>query len=1016
MSSLASEVRGMINELLGLDIESYCSLSTVEDDLSFVTKDGGLMTLIRAHGHRRVIGESELATLCEQLVTLLGSGLAGQYHTIDVVFISDPARTGQDIASMLAPSVRTAQRQGLDLEDIFQERMRHLPQFTAAESCYLVIWTSPAGLPRSVRRQEAREKRRRIKEKKLPGGFTRHNQNSYAVNGYLPDTHRSFVSTVLSDMAAFGFDLDALPVRQACQALRDLIDPEWTPKEDWSPVLPGDCPPQAETPEGYDHASCWLPALSHQLLPRDLHIHDYRTVQVGDRLYQPIAVDLPQLTEAQRFEWLFDRIRRERIPWRLQIRLEGNVGLWLMNKRAVSGLLYFAGHQNKLISKSVMALRKYLNSGGVAVRAQMALTSWVSLCQTLTQERNHLEELRARTAQLASYVQAWGTCTVREYTGHPIKGYFASLPGFSRHHIGTRYAAPLADLMRTVPLYRPASPWRRGPMLFRTRDGKLYPYQPGSSEQGLWNSLYYARPGSGKSVTMNANNLALILSSGFRKLPFVRIIDIGPSSEGLISLVQEALPPARRHEAQFYPMSNVDRFAVNTLDTQLGLRRPLPQERAFNISFISILATKPGDTEPPDGVADMIGLILDLAYDHYAEPGAPKRYTAHQDHRVDRAIEQHHIVTDSDTIWWEIVDALFQAGDVDNATRAQRYAVPILSDLVAIAQAPQVQDIYGGMHLIGTGESPIQLFNRIISAATREFPILAYPTRFDIGNARLASLDIANLCGDMTVIGQRQTAIAYMLARHILGRDIFLDEHSARYAPTLYQNHHRQRFDEAEAYPKKLCMDEKHRCGPIRPVNAQIVRDMREGRKNNVHVDLASQIMTDFTDEMIELASSVYIMEYGNDDIAEEARERFSLPPSAMALLRTYGNGPNAEGAPFLSSMKTKRGHIYQLLYLTNGPIEMWALATTAEDRYIRRKLYAQYGPKPARAALATLYPAGSVKAEIERRLDSSLDANLDKEDVMRGIIDDVSRFIEQDLAQRHPASETTPPTHLQVA
>ena len=90
-----------------------------------------------------------------------------------------------------------------------------------------------------------------------------------------------------------------MPVRQACHALRDMIDPEWTPEEDWSPVLPGDLPPQAETAQsGYDHASCWLPALSHQLLPRAIHIPDYRTVQVGDRLYQPITVDLPQLTDS----------------------------------------------------------------------------------------------------------------------------------------------------------------------------------------------------------------------------------------------------------------------------------------------------------------------------------------------------------------------------------------------------------------------------------------------------------------------------------------------------------------------------------------------------------------------------------------------------------------------------------------------------------------------------------------------------------------------------------------------
>ena len=110
-----------------------------------------------------------------------------------------------------------------------------------------------------------------------------------------------------------------------------------------------------------------------------------------------------------------------------------------------------------------------------------------------------------------------------------------------------------------------ASPWRRGALLYRTRDGKLYPYQPGSSEQGTWNELYFARSGSGKSATMNADNLGLVLSSGFRRLPFIRIIDIGPSSEGLIDLLREGLSPDRRHEAQFHALVNDAGWAVNPL-------------------------------------------------------------------------------------------------------------------------------------------------------------------------------------------------------------------------------------------------------------------------------------------------------------------------------------------------------------------------------------------------------------------------------------------------------------------
>ncbi len=97
MPGLRAEVASLFAEWFGLDVERYTSLTTVEDDTSFVSKDGGLMSLLLVHGHRRVVGAAELAHLTGQLVTLWGSVLSGHYHTLDVCFHSDPAATGHPI-------------------------------------------------------------------------------------------------------------------------------------------------------------------------------------------------------------------------------------------------------------------------------------------------------------------------------------------------------------------------------------------------------------------------------------------------------------------------------------------------------------------------------------------------------------------------------------------------------------------------------------------------------------------------------------------------------------------------------------------------------------------------------------------------------------------------------------------------------------------------------------------------------------------------------------------------------
>ena len=1007
MAAFLTELQDLLAQTFGLDVEAYTSLTTVEDDECFVTKDGGLMSVLHLRGHLRVVGAEELALLTQQWVTLLGTTLGdGEAHLLDVIFTSDPTRTASELERFLAPCARTAERQGLDLHDLFAERVRRLPDHACSESVYLVLWTTPAGLPRALRWQARREQRREAARLNLPG-LTRDHQNPWVRNRYLVDTHRSVMKTLLADLTALGFALEILPTPAACRAIRTEIDPEWTPRE-WQPHLPGTClPAPRERPDGaLDAGGCWFPAFGRQLIPRGLDVLDYRTLRVGDRWYQPFYVDVPQLTEVQRFEKLLERTRQARLPWRLLVRLSGGAQAWLRARRLWAGLLRFASHQNKLIDAAVVALSRHLNEGNVGVRAQMALTTWVNTAEPLRSGHSHREELNARTALLASHVQAWGTCAVRGSPGAPVTAWASTVPGLSLLHIATRYAAPLADVVKTLPVFRPASPWREGAAIYRDRTGKLFPFQPGSPLQGTWNELYFARPGSGKSVAMNANNLALILSPGLVRLPYVRGIDIGPSSEGLVALVRDALPPGRRFEAQFHVLQNRPDWAINPLDTQLGFRRPLPQDQAFLVSFLSLLATPPGETDPPEGVADLAGLVLDLAYDHYGDDQAPKPYTAAQDPTVDAALSEQRIALPERPTWWEVVDALFEVGAIPAAIRAQRHAVPRLGELSAIARLQPVRDLYEtNMRLQRTAESPVDLFNRVISAAVREWPLLAYPTRFDLGNARVASLDVAALCGDMTPVGQRQTAIAYMLARHVLGRDLFLDAQTAALAPARYRNWHRARMEELLATPKKFFMDEKHRCGKNNAVNAQIVRDMREGRKGNLLVGMASQILEDFTEDMVELATAIYLMEYPSDAMAAVARAKFSLSKSALDELRVRGTGPTPAGAPFLGVFRTKRGLVAHLLYLTAGPIELWALATTAEDRVIRQRLYHRFDPRQARAALAQAYPGGTVKAELQRRLDEQTDRPpddvLDRDAVLDALTEEVAQLAVQGRAAR---------------
>ena len=58
------------------------------------------------------------------------------------------------------------------------------------------------------------------------------------------------------------------------------------------------------------------------------------------------------------------------------------------------------------------------------------------------------------------------------------------------------------------------------------------------------------------------------------RLPRIAIIDIGPSSSGLISLLKEALPASKRHLVAYHRLRMTPEYSINPFDTQLGCRYP----------------------------------------------------------------------------------------------------------------------------------------------------------------------------------------------------------------------------------------------------------------------------------------------------------------------------------------------------------------------------------------------------------------------------------------------------------
>jgi len=946
---------------------SYVELEAADREHTLVSRDGSLISFIRIEGIRFLVGSEEFERIHGGISRALQTAMGHNGHTVQMVFSYDKDAVKGEIADIFVPARNTAKRLELGLDDLFDERINYLANYCAKEQTFLVLWTTPALLSRKQREDALKRKRALVKKHKIPP--MRNAQSIVAALGELRESHESFVRATVSDFNLLGFDVDLLTAHQAIYHARNSVDPEFTDKE-WQPYLVGDkIPRRAMMPaKGRDVSDIMWPNLARQIVPRDGENLGLHTAQIGDRIYAPLFIDLfPK--EIQHFGDLFQRCFSANIPWRISFLMEGN-GLYSISfKSAISAILSFASSDNALINDAAKYL-KYIetNTDDSVIKLRVALTTWAPVGQ--------MSVLRTRAAELAKAVQGWGHCEVSDVSGDAFEAVLSTTVGLMSRSIATPSVAPLTDAVYMLPITRPSSAWEQGAILFRSPDGKPWPYQPGSTKQTTWIDLIYARPGSGKSVLSNAINLALCLNGGLQRLPRIAIIDIGPSSSGLISLIKEALPPAKRHLAAYHRLRMTPDYAINPFDTQLGCRYPTPIERSFLVNFLTLLATPLGSDKPYDGITDMAGMVVDELYKSLADDGNPHAYSIDREARIDAALREINFNPDTHATWWEITDALFAEHRIHEAYLAQRYAMPLVVDATSICRAPAIEDLFGRI-TAPTGEPLVQAFGRMISSAVREYPILSRVSAFDLGEARVVSLDLDEVAKTGGEAADRQTAVMYMIARYIMARDYYLTLENLQEMSPNYHAYHKERITEIREDPKRIVFDEFHRTSKARAVRDQVIVDMREGRKWKVQVALLSQALEDFDPVMVDFATSIFIMDAGPAQSVEKSAKVFGLSDTARHALRTRVHGPRAGGGTFLAQFATKQGINVQLLTNTIGPIELWAFSTTAEDARVRNELYERIGPKNARYVLAGMYPSGSIAHVIESRLASLKETGL---------------------------------------
>ena len=961
--------------MLRQPVESFIRLETSDDRVSFAADDGSLVSLIRVDGSRQIIGEQEYKKILADAVVKFGTRFDRPGHALQVYFVRNPDRVGEELQRLLSPSQRAAENIGLNLDDIFDERSRHLKKYLAWEEIYFVLWTRPSILTKSDFSREAKNSRKRqwvrAEEAQYP----------FAAVGALRTRHKSFLTAITTALKEMGIQSTEMEVHEALRAIRANLF-QVSANSGWKACLPGD-PIPARAPEHKgDMAELLWPALRQQLSMTSARVINDHVVEMGKYIWGGVDMVLgPQ--DPLPFPALLNRLSESNTPFRVSFLLEGGGSQGMGLQTFLVSIMAVTNIENKQIKDSLEALTELSRSEPI-VKLRISFCTWAP--------KDDMDLLEDRLSNLVQGVESWGYCQISQLTGDPLDCVMSSALGIACASTAPAGIAPLYEMMKLVPWQRASSPFDNGAILFRTPDGRVWPYQTGTNITTTWFDLVFSQPGGGKSVLMNTLNLGTCLAVGITCLPFVAVVDIGPSSAGLVSLLKDALPPNRRHEVAAYRLQMNQQFAINPFDTKLGMRYPQVTERSFLIEILTVLCTPPGQADPYDGISQLSGMVVDEMYrwrDDEMANAEPRPYLPRIDKVVDEALRKNEIVIPSSCYWWDVVDILFDKGLTFEASLAQRYAMPTVGDAVAAARRPQIRNLLDKTSIGTSSEGVIHAFERMITSSVREFPILSSITRFSLNETRICALDLADVCPQGDATADRQTTLMYMLARHALVTPWWINEEALLQMPVKYRAFHGARLRDFSETPKRLCFDEFHRTSSSKSMRGQVVRDVREGRKRGIQIILASQMLHDFDDDMVDLATGVWVLGTAISDAAvDETQNRFGLTDTARWIIRHKLTGPKSSGGPCLLVLGTTEGRYEQHLINTLGPIELWAFSTSTEDVQIRNQLYARFGASQARRLLAINFPGGSARSEIRRRVTLLSDEGDAKKATTAAVID----------------------------
>lgn len=921
------------DSLKRMAVEDYCPIQGVVNDHTYFLNNTALVTVFEIKGATFLMGAAERTLFISELKDLFTTVLRDQNAAIQMVYQRDRIQVKDKLKGYYAPLLGKAKALRMNADGLINERIERMLPYLSGTEVYIVLYTYPHQL---ISKEAMKEFRKHQKESRGPDfPWERFDGiQIYSEPDVVEHRHDATARTLEGALKKLRLDNKKLTVSEAITLARRMTFPSETSPH-WKPRLPGDAiDPRLHQMDPVGNQGDFLDAIAYPTIGRQFAAAAVQkadaldsVVQVGERF---VASQLMELTPTspKAFEDFLEHIGDIDLPLRVSMVFHGGSEAYAGKISSKKGLSYLAALTSPSHNRKIGAAGETLTSdieekGRQPCGFNMIVSTWGD-------SRRQASE---RIKKMGRALDAWGDVQSAPEVGDPFLAFTATLPGWA-NNLRLNLITTVEKMLGSLPFGVVTSPWKEGTLFFKNRQGGIFPYAPLSSEQQTTNILTFAPPGGGKSVLISTLILGAIFDPVLEGLPKIAAIDIGNSSKGVINLLREIAPPELRDRFVHVEFELNERFGINVMDTRVGCTKPTSAERGFLTNFLTLILTPIGGTEPIKDATQIATTLIEELYTVCSEDD-PVKYVDGQDKATTIWLrDQRDFEIKKTTTWWQVVNHALSKHAYDVAASAQRYAVPNLKMLPSrLTMSDSLKTLYGSDNPILTDAK------RLMLGFIQQYPSLCKPSNFNFQETDVCIIDLNKVTQDSGPEGTRRTSIAYMVSRYLLGKDFLTNKDILNEMPPVAQEFYRSKVASLEVVRKYLIYDEFHRTQGATAVQRTVLDDMRNGRKFNLMVMLASQNFNDFNEEIVKQATVRFVMRVDSQEDATALAEKYGWGETIRQALLKEVRGAGRHGAVMLmhaSGLKGDDASCTQVLTNVIGATELAAYATTREDAALR--------------------------------------------------------------------------------